>query len=180
MVSSTLTVAKRQTWPRWMRRSTLSLVFFQASYNLRDYLLRYEAATKTQLDELMEASPAMQACRDVCNGAKHGRISRPSVDAEPWIIREYHPDDPNGWRLRVKAGGMFDLVDLASQCMREWDDFLRTRSWTQLHSAPPRRNSWPHCTTMLHFPNLTPHPDKPIPMEQFSLSWRQDLRPCVE
>ena len=64
--------------------------------------------------------------RDLCNGAKHRVIDRPSVDATPWIVRQYRPTD--GVRLVVKAGELYDLVALAGACMDAWDRFLTQAS----------------------------------------------------
>ena len=98
-----------------------ALVFFQSAYHMRDYLARDGAATKQQLDELMAATQALRVCRDLCLGAKHRVITRPSVDAEPWIVRSY---DPPNWKLVVKVGEIFDLVSIADQCMRAWRQFF--------------------------------------------------------
>jgi hypothetical protein len=104
-----------------------ALVFFQASYHLRDYLLADNSVTKKEVDALMASSPALRVCRDICLGAKHRQIHSPSIDSEPWIIREYSPGSgwPAGWHLIVKAGEMYDLVSLANECMGSWDSFLR-------------------------------------------------------
>lgn len=102
-----------------------ALVFFQSAYHLRDYLARDGAATKVELDELMASSRALRVCRDLCLGAKHREIDRPSVDPEPWIMREYR--SATDWPLRVKAGELYDLIDLARDCMIAWDSFLDPR-----------------------------------------------------
>jgi hypothetical protein len=102
------------------------LTFFQATYHLRDYLLAEQVVTKKQVDDLMANTSALRVCRDICLGAKHRKINHPSVDSEPWIIREYSPGMgwPADWHLIVKAGEIYDLISLAHECIRAWDSFL--------------------------------------------------------
>jgi hypothetical protein len=73
----------------------------------------------------MAATPALRICRDLCLGAKHRVITRPSVDAEPWVFRSY---DPPNWKFVVKVGQIYDLVPLAEQCMWAWRLFLADHS----------------------------------------------------
>jgi hypothetical protein len=113
----------------------LALAFFQAAYHLRDYLERENVANKQQLDELMASTPALRVCRDLCNGAKHRKITQPSVDPEPWILRSY---DPPHWKLVVKVGDMYDLVPLAGDCMRAWRQFLADHNLDPLSLSPPQ------------------------------------------
>lgn len=98
-----------------------ALVFFQNAYHVRDYLQQEGAASKAQLDQLMSSTLVLRVCRDLANGAKHRKINNASVDSEPWILREYRPPE---WVLVVKAGEKFDLLSLANDCLRAWDDFL--------------------------------------------------------
>ncbi len=102
-----------------------ALAFFQSAYHLRDYLLRDQAVTRQDLDSLFASTQPLRVCRDLCNGSKHRDVTSPSVDPEPWILRQYVP--PDGARLVVKAGELFDLVFLADSCMGAWDAFLRDR-----------------------------------------------------
>jgi hypothetical protein len=117
-------VAVANNWAEYSldEQVDFALVFFQGAYHLRDYLEREGAASKVELDQLMTSTPALRGCRDLCIGAKHREIDRPSVDSQPWILREYRGTDD--WRLVVKVGDKFDLVSLASDCMRAWDGFL--------------------------------------------------------
>lgn len=107
-----------------------ALVFFQAAYHLRDYLSHEGIVTKSELDGLMVNTPALRRCRDLCLGAKHRKISSPSVDPTPWILREYSPTPewPDGWRLVVRVGEVIDLITLAAECMQAWDRFLTARN----------------------------------------------------
>jgi len=101
--------------------------FFQNCYHLRDWLERSRTMSKQQLDNFFQEHEEMQICRDICNGTKHLEISKPSVDADFSIGREYEP----GYRpcldesyFVIAYGDMHDLFDLADSCMRLWESFL--------------------------------------------------------
>ncbi|MGH3449502.1 MAG: hypothetical protein ACRDQW_02020 [Haloechinothrix sp.] len=76
-------------WPRadMDEQIDYALAFFQSAYHLRDYLFREGVVSKEDLDQLMASTPSLRVCRDLCLGARHRKIERPSVDAEPWIMR---------------------------------------------------------------------------------------------
>ncbi len=115
-----------------------ALAYFQAAYHLRDYLAAEGVVSKSQLDELMAATPALRVCRDLCIGAKHRKINSPSVDPMPSILRVYSPGGewPEDWHLIIKAGEIFDLVTLATECMTAWNAFL-TRYNLDPHGLSP-------------------------------------------
>jgi hypothetical protein len=94
-----------------------ALVFFHNAYHLRDYLLKENAVAQRPLDDLMHESPALRISRDLANGSKHREISRPSVDASPWIVRtlNFGPQQ----RLTLKADpDLLDLVNVAGAVSR--------------------------------------------------------------
>ena len=77
------------------------------------------------------AHPELRLCRDICNGTKHLAISRPSLDADLAIGREYVPAHWPGVRPHVNetwfviAGGKkYDLFELADRCLALWEDFV--------------------------------------------------------
>lgn len=107
------------------------LAFFLNCFSLRDWLDNSQAATKTELDTLFENNPDLKICRDICNGAKHFEIRRPSVDPELSIVRDVIPDPYfgrnayPGKRLIIYAGDQQrDLRELATSCVDAWRLFL--------------------------------------------------------
>src|SRR5580658_10920578 len=102
------------------------LAFFQTSYALRDWFVKSGVMQEAEIDTLIHANPALSLCRDLCNRAKHFHISRPSVDANFSILREYRgAGQPNA--LSVIAGSEnLDLWDVAEGCTQFWADLIRT------------------------------------------------------
>jgi hypothetical protein len=105
-----------------------ALVFFQVCYHLRDWMIETGGATRLELDRLFAESMDLRVCRDICNGAKHLNITRPSVDAGFSIGREYAPYEPTNVRLFVIAGAKHDLLELAARCVDAWRVFAERTS----------------------------------------------------
>lgn len=105
--------------------------FFQNCFMLREWIKKTSPLSKGDLDNLFNSTPELRICRDICNGTKHYSISKPSVDAEFSILREYDPSEASGHRLRIivqdknhVADGKYDLLELAGKCLRIWEGFL--------------------------------------------------------
>jgi len=109
------------------------LTFFENCFHLREWLLVTLAADQKSLDELFLSRFELRVCRDLANGFKHHTINRPSVDARFSVVNEYAPSNwpsghayPNGKWTVLAGGHQLGLVDLASQCVGIWQDFLRS------------------------------------------------------
>lgn len=115
-----------------------ALVFFQNIYHLRDYLQKEEAVTQKSLDDLMSKTNALQVARDLANGSKHRFLTKPSVDASPWIIRTLGFDGKP--RLTLKAGAdLSDLVSVAGACVRAWAAFFRSEGLDPTSVSPAKQ-----------------------------------------
>jgi hypothetical protein len=108
--------------------------FFQNCHHLRHWLEADGAASGAELDRFIGAHPELRLCRDICNGTKHLRLSRPSLDADFSIGREYVPAHGPGARPHVNetwfviAGGeKRDLFELADRCLALWVSFTGER-----------------------------------------------------
>jgi hypothetical protein len=114
--------------------------FFQNCFHLRDFLEHSGGASKAELQAFMTGNTAMAVCRDIANGTKHLKISRPSIDPKPAILREYHPPGWPGKKPgtsesyivfvedpRTEQVAPYELQELASRCLREWEIFLRSK-----------------------------------------------------
>ena len=66
-----------------------SLAFFLWCFSLRDWLKKDGARTEQQLANLVSANSSWKYCRDVALRTKHYEPSRPSIDANYGISREY-------------------------------------------------------------------------------------------
>jgi hypothetical protein len=114
-----------------------ALAFFQNVYYLRDYLLREEVVAQKALDELMIQTTALRIARDLTNGSKHRFVTRPSVDASPWILRSLNFDRTP--RLTLKAGAeLLDLVAVACACLDAWRAFFREHRLEPASLSPAR------------------------------------------
>jgi hypothetical protein len=109
--------------------------FFQNCYHLRDWLLNTRAVPQKALNELFSHNESLKVCRDICNGTKHWRIDRPSVDVAFSIGREYVPTNWPGNRPQLNASWFvvcgstkYDIFELADKCVLLWESFLRTNN----------------------------------------------------
>jgi hypothetical protein len=107
------------------------LAFFESCFHLRDWLLADGATTLPGLDALFAGSAELKVCRDLANGFKHHTISRPSVDAGFSLVNEYVPKNwpakykyPNGKWTVLAGAHQFGLVELAGDCVSQWNSFL--------------------------------------------------------
>jgi len=113
--------------------------FFQNCFYLKDWLERSGVVPASELHTFINAHLEMQLCRDICNGTKHFEITKPSVDAEFSLLREYVPaNDPSprphiNERWLIIAGNervgshRFDIFELADKCMELWHAFLNQK-----------------------------------------------------
>lgn len=102
---------------------TYYLCFFSQAYSVRDWLIKQRVMKSEELDSAVRATPAMQACRDICNRYKHFTISNPSLDAE-WSIqrRLTSPFHDNEWEWTIMAGEhQWPLWDLMIECIGFWE-----------------------------------------------------------
>lgn len=103
------------------------LAFCQNCYALRDRVEKDGAASKDELDTLMQNSLSLRVCRDIANGSKHLKVDRPSVDPNFSIGREYcGAEMPERWFVIV-GDDLVDSLALANQCVDSWRIFLRNK-----------------------------------------------------
>jgi len=108
-------------------------VLLQHCWAMRDWLVVSRTFPQADVERLF-ASDELKVCRDVANGMKHLRITRPSVDANFLVVREYVPaflseDGKEGSRPVVLAGGdKRDLIELCSSCFEQVRAFLLARA----------------------------------------------------
>jgi len=110
--------------------------FFQNCHYLREWLLRFSAVPKAELDAFWNTSLELQLCRDICNSTKHVDVSQPSQSPFVSFFREYdhfHVPSPGEGphamvQMNVRVGETkLDVFELAGRCMHQWDEFLRKR-----------------------------------------------------
>jgi len=104
-----------------------AFAFFENCYHLREWIENTSATSTADLDSLFARSRVLRLCRDLCNGTKHLTITRASVDAGFSIGREYDPSRPSEYRLFIIADDKYDLMELAHECLRQWEEFLKAQ-----------------------------------------------------
>ena len=110
------------------------LAFFESCFHLRDWLLAVGSTDQQSLEELFKSHDELRVCRDLANGFKHHSISRPSVDAQFSVVREYIPRNwpsahayPNGKWMVIAGGYQVGLRELAGRCVSIWQIFLASK-----------------------------------------------------
>jgi hypothetical protein len=112
--------------------------FCQSAYHLRDWLRKSGAASQAELDALMQSTPALKLCRDVCNGSKHLTLDDTTTTERIGLMREYIPPftkgETGGVRPRLFAfedlSGSVQLVDISElmrECATAWRNFCALR-----------------------------------------------------
>ena len=98
-------------------------MFFQNCYHLREWLCQTSTISKHDVDGFFNGTKELLLCRDICNATKHLNINRASVDATFSIGYEYNPSEPSNARLFLIADAKYDLLDLASRCLKLLEQF---------------------------------------------------------
>jgi hypothetical protein len=115
------------------------VAFFHNCYHLRDWLESSRTELKDDIKKLFENSFEMRACRDICCGFKHKNLTRPLLDADFNLYREYDHftaetrplKNPEIYNVAFADGNdirKFNVFDLADRCFNHWIDFLYNHS----------------------------------------------------
>lgn len=116
----------------WEDKWDFIFAFFQNCYHLKDWISYQHQKNPTilkSLNELMN-NEEMKICRDICNGTKHLDISRPSLDENFYMCREYNYFD-NDEDYVVHSSNKkdkvlrYEIIDLSYRCLNLWEDFFR-------------------------------------------------------
>ncbi len=114
--------------------------FFMHCYHLKDWI-KNDASVKsrmpnlgTDVEQFINESEALGLCADLCNSLKRLELDR-SHSSAPRIFgrRRYHFELNIGSRSSIKLQWLvernnkppIDAFELATECIAEWDKFLR-------------------------------------------------------
>jgi hypothetical protein len=116
--------------------------FSVSVYHVRDWLIQGSppACPKSTVDAFVHGTPALMACRDLCNASKHRHItqyvpvastvltSAPTsfvltASPKPTLTRSTTPP----FRVKVKMvnGQKFDVLTLGADALAAWDGFVK-------------------------------------------------------
>ena len=113
----------------------LFYALFQNIFAMRDWLLS-SGIDESKVNALF-ASNRLQLCRDIANGTKHCKLTRPSVDADFLTLREYEPasrGSAHAFRL-VADGQRIDMYTFAGLCLWEIQQFMISEGLNGAQSA---------------------------------------------
>jgi hypothetical protein len=125
----------------------LFFAFFQACHHMQDWFANddWYPIPRGELDEYVNASPALAACRDLCNGSKHARLEAKQVnlrdDHKVTAVQGVYAVDNEELAKMVHLeptltleyqGKALDPFDLADQCVAAWNNFIEQHSLNSL------------------------------------------------
>lgn len=135
--------SKSETEPLTAYDFDTVIAFFQNCYHLRDWLESSRPELRNDIKTLFENSFELRGCRDICHGFKHKNLSRPSLDADFNLYREYDhfaaeadsSKNPVIYNVVFADGNdirKFNVFDFADKCIEHWFDFLQSRSFVRI------------------------------------------------
>lgn len=110
--------------------------FFAQCYHFKDWLKKKYPNLESDVEQHINGSIALSVSADFCNTFKHaGLDKRPRTGEDLAHINTHIKMDytPNGIisasHITISTSSRtFDALDIASQCIDDWDSFLRNNS----------------------------------------------------
>jgi hypothetical protein len=111
--------------------------FFQNCYHLKDWIKNDPAVAQTARDAVetfINGSRPLRLCADICNAQKHFKLTTPrSAEAPKFGKKLFKVGLGNAqpttialeWTIEAGSGAV-EAFDLATQCLTEWKNYLRT------------------------------------------------------
>ena len=108
--------------------------FFNQCYHFKDWLKKDSTIQMAQdVERFINGSPSLQLAADYCNSLKHAgldRSGRSGKDIERINTHVKLDLTPRGFvassRLEITVSGKsYDAFELATECVRAWDDYLQ-------------------------------------------------------
>jgi hypothetical protein len=111
--------------------------FFQNCYHLKDWIKNDETVRLPEKDveDFINQNECMCLCADICNGTKHLKLKdeRRRSDQYPdfggrkfSLSLEGGPEPIIGVKFSIETKkGTIDTFELASECVRKWEEFIK-------------------------------------------------------
>ena len=115
------------------------LPFFQDCYHFKDWIKNScgNESLIIEIEKFVSESPSLTICGEICNGTKHldtsrsrgykkyGEISLPRA----YVLIDTNEENPHVKSVKfsvtsAKTKEVFDTFDLATECLKEWRNFL--------------------------------------------------------
>ena len=112
--------------------------FFQNCYHIKDWIKNDPCCSQWRgdVEEFINANDNLRICADLCNGLKHLKLTGPRSTENPQFAGNHISlsiqegfSQPSGvgisitYRIATASGDM-DAFDLASRCVRAWEDYI--------------------------------------------------------
>jgi hypothetical protein len=118
--------------------------FFMHCYHLKDWV-KNDTSVKTRMpnigadiEQYINESEALSLCTDLCNSLKRLELNRSHSSEDPRVFgrRQYHSQLKLGsrsfnrleWLVGRNNKPPIDAFELATECIAEWDKFLKRLS----------------------------------------------------
>ncbi len=115
--------------------------FFMNCFHLKDWLINSNV-DQNAIHKYINENKELKICRDICNGAKHLKLTNPSIGKgsdmnmglRVTLHKEYDPYHEvtnntkpldNATYVIVADFEKFNVFDLSDKCMELWEDFLK-------------------------------------------------------
>ena len=120
------------------------LAFMVVCYHLRDSVVQTGGVRPDEIEALIQASESMRICRDICHRSKHHSISRPSIDHQWSLGREYRPwsgGTSNYGHFLIAGDEKREPLAVVQQCLKFWNDLIATGRFVEPPNPFVRRSS---------------------------------------
>lgn len=109
--------------------------FFMHCYHVKDWLIAIHGKKK-EIEEFINSNLELRICADICNGAKHYKITGElrsgahrevavdSIDSSTWFTGTGGLDVHKCKFSVVSAEGSHDALQLAEKCMTLWGSYV--------------------------------------------------------
>jgi len=104
----------------------------QNCYHIRDWIELSQPKLKESIKNFFQSNLELQGCRDVCHGFKHKKLSKPSIDPDFNLFREYDHfgggKNPESYYLafwyenNIRKYNIFEFID---KCYSIWEEFIK-------------------------------------------------------
>ncbi len=108
--------------------------FFMNCYHLKDWIRNDPTASalSTKVESFITNVPEMALCADICNGLKHLVLKSPRSSENPQFGKRHFKVGVGTQRTTIAveytidtASGPIDAFELATKCLKAWEDFLQ-------------------------------------------------------
>jgi hypothetical protein len=136
----------RKQWDARVTYRDYAHAFFIFCYHIKDWIINdigVNQVTETEVEEFINDSPSLGYCADIANGVKHLKLNRnirsksqPKMSTSETrivaIVGKGEKVDVKEFQYISTDEGEIEAFDLASKCIREWQEFIEDKIYKRL------------------------------------------------